>query len=171
MVQTAVSDKAQVEAFAQRIASVLAEPVHFRGQQMHVSVTIGVALAPADGSTSERLLKSADLALYAGKTGGRRCVRFFLPDMDAALQARLRLEKLIREAITGDGFVLHYQPVFEMNGKRMLGFEALVRLPAPDGTLIQPAEFIPVAEEMRVIDKIGAWVLHEACRERENLAG
>ena len=135
---------------------------------MHANVTIGVALAPADGSTSERLLKSADLALYAGKAGGRCCVRFFLPDMDAALQARLRLEKLIREAIAGDGFVLHYQPVFEMSGKRLLGFEALVRLPASDGTLIQPADFLPVAEEMRVIDKIGAWVLHEACRSAKS---
>ena len=76
----------------------------------------------------------------------------------------LRLEKLIRDAIANDGFVLHYQPIVEISHKRLVGFEALVRLPAPDGTLIPPATFIPVAEDMHLIDKVGAWVLREACR-------
>ncbi len=164
VVQTAVGDKAQAEAFAQRIAAILGEPMFFREQEIKTNVTIGIALAPSDGNTSERLLKSADLALYAGKAAGRGCCRFFAPEMDAALQARLRLERLIRAAIANRGFVLHYQPVFEMAEKRLLGFEALVRLPAPDGSLIPPAEFLPVAEDMRCIDRVGAWVLHEACR-------
>jgi EAL domain-containing protein (putative c-di-GMP-specific phosphodiesterase class I) len=84
--------------------------------------------------------------------------------MDTELQARINLERLIRDAVVHDGFVLHYQPLFEMLDRRLIGFEALVRLPAPDGTLIPPLVFIPAAEDMQVIDKIGKWVLREACR-------
>jgi diguanylate cyclase (GGDEF)-like protein len=164
VVQLGVSDREQAEACARRIASALSAPIFYKEQDIKANVTIGVALAPADGKTSERLLKSADLALYDGKAAGRDCVRFFRPEMDEALQARLALEKMIRGAIANNGLVLHYQPVFEISGKHLVGFEALVRLSAEDGTLIPPTTFIPVAEDMRVMDKLGAWVLREACR-------
>jgi EAL domain-containing protein (putative c-di-GMP-specific phosphodiesterase class I) len=109
-------------------------------------------------------LKSADLALYKSKADGRNCVRFFEPAMDAALQARIALEKTLRDAVLNERFILHYQPLFEVSGQRLIGFEALIRLPAEDGTLIPPMTFIPVAEELRLIDKLGAWVLREACK-------
>jgi diguanylate cyclase (GGDEF)-like protein len=164
VVQTGVSKKDDAEAFAHRIVSVMCEPMTFKEQEIKTNVTIGVALAPTDGTTSERLLKSADLALYSGKAAGRNCIRLFKPEMDEVLQAHLRLEKLIRDAIANDGLVLHYQPIVEISHKRLVGFEALVRLPAKDGTLIPPATFIPVAEDIHLIDKVGAWVLREACR-------
>ncbi len=84
--------------------------------------------------------------------------------MDDALRARLSLEKLIRDAAANDRFELYYQPVFDKGGARLVGYETLLRLPAPDGTLILPDQFIALAEEMRLIDRIGAWVLTEACR-------
>ena len=164
VVQTGIAGKEQAEDFARRIASVLSEPMTFKEQEIRANVTIGVAIAPADGETAERLLKHADLALYNGKAAGRNRICFFMLEMDKALQARVALEKAIRDATLNDGFVLHYQPVFKIGSERLVGFEALLRLPAPDGTLIPPATIIPVAEDMHLIDKIGALVLREACR-------
>ena len=164
VLQTGVVSKPQAEAFAQRIAEVLSAPMYFKEQEIVPSFTIGVALAPQDGVTAERLLKSADLALYEGKAAGRDCIRFFAPEMDETLEKRIKLEKILRDAVAHDGLVLYYQPVFEMANKHLVGFEALIRLPAPDGTLIPPDDFLPLAAEMRLIDKIGTWVLGEACR-------
>ncbi|HEY5215631.1 MAG TPA: EAL domain-containing protein [Pseudolabrys sp.] len=164
VVQTGVNGKEQAEAFARRIASAMTEPMYFKEQKIIANVTIGVALAPADGMTSERLLKSADLALYKGKEAGRNRITVFAREMDDILQARRTLEKAIRDAIANERFVVNYQPIFEMGHDRLIGFEALLRLPEQDGALIPPATFIPVAEDMHVIDKLGAWVLRSACR-------
>ena len=138
VVQTGVLDKAKAEAFAERIATISSRALYFKGQEIVAGYTIGIALAPADGATPERLLKSADLALYAGKAAGRNCIRFFAPEMDEALQGRIALEKVIRDASLDEASRCTIQPVFEIREKGLVGFEALVRLPAPDGTLIPP---------------------------------
>jgi diguanylate cyclase (GGDEF)-like protein len=164
VVQTRVSGKDEVEEFARSLISAVTAPMTLKEQEIVATASVGVALAPADGTNPERLLKSADLALYKGKADGRNCVRLFEPAMDAALQARIALEKTLRDAVLNERFILHYQPLFEVSGQRLIGFEALIRLPAEDGTLIPPMTFIPAAEELRLIDKLGAWVLREACK-------
>ena len=168
VVQTDIDGKDQVEDFAQRLASAVNAPMKLKEHEIVATVSVGVALAPADGTSPERLLKSADLALYKSKAEGRNCTCFFEPKMDAALQARIALEKILRDAVHNERFILHYQPLFEVSGQRLIGFEALIRLPAEDGTLIPPMAFIPVAEDLRLIGKIGAWVLREACKAATN---
>jgi diguanylate cyclase (GGDEF)-like protein len=164
VVQTGVGNADQVRDFACRLSAAFIAPIPFKGQDISTTVSIGVALAPADGNSSERLLKSADLALYKSKADGRNCIQFFHLEMDSELEAQIALDRLIRDAVVHDRFELYYQPIFEMLDRRLIGFEALIRLPAKDGTLIGPSVFIPVAEDLRLIDKIGVWVMREACR-------
>src|ERR1700691_3454874 len=104
VVQTAIKSKDQVEDFARRLTSAVTTPMTLKEQEIVATVSVGVALAPADGTNPERLLKSADLALYKAKADGRNCIRFFLAEMDTELQARFKLEGIIRDAVLRDRF-------------------------------------------------------------------
>jgi EAL domain-containing protein (putative c-di-GMP-specific phosphodiesterase class I) len=123
-----------------------------------------VALAPAHGNDVKRLIKCAELGLDKAKKSGRNCIRFFTPEMAARLDERLEIEQSIRDAIANESFDLHFQPLLNLRSGRLTGFEALLRLPAHGGDFVPPAVFIPLAEEMGLIDAIGMWAIRQACR-------
>lgn len=133
------------------------------GHGLVIGVSVGIALLEADQSP-EDLLKQADIALYDAKAE-RGTWRVFTPGMDEHLRHRRALETALTAALQDGGFTLHYQPLLNLAGNRITGFEALLRWRQPDGTLVPPAGFIPVAEQSGLIVAIRAWVLRTACAE------
>jgi predicted signal transduction protein with EAL and GGDEF domain len=127
--------------------------------------SIGIALAPEDGTDLDQLIRHADLAMYAAKADGRRAYRFFEPAMDASAKARRELEQDLREAIVRGDFEVHYQPLVNLSTNQVSGCEALLRWRHPVRGMVSPAEFIPIAEDTGLINELGEWVLRTACAE------
>lgn len=157
--------KYTVTALAERILCELKRPFMLDGQLVSAGASVGIARAPQDGDDPERLMKSADLALYAAKNQGRGAYRFFEPDMDAQLQARRRLEIELRAALFKGEFEVHYQPLIDIDTGKMSGCEALLRWNHPERGSVGPAEFIPIAEDAGLIGAIGQFVLRQACAD------
>ena len=130
----------------------------------HFRLLLDEALAPADGRLPDQLLKNADLALYASKAGGRGRASFYSPHMSTGVVRRLQLERALRNAIALRQLSVVFQPQLDLDGDRVVGFEALVRWRHPERGQVSPAEFIAVAEDAGLINEIGEWVLLQSCR-------
>jgi diguanylate cyclase (GGDEF)-like protein/PAS domain S-box-containing protein len=165
IIQTAVEDPTDVSNLAKRLHQAIQAPYDLAGHHLVTNTSIGIALAPYDGTDPDQLLKNADLAMYGAKADGHGTYRFFEPDMDARVKARRALEFDLREAIMCGGFELHYQPLVDVQNNSISGCEALVRWRHPERGLISPAEFIFVAEDTGLINQLGEWVLRTACAE------
>ncbi len=155
----------QLIKLAESIIHTLSQPYSIEASQVVIGASIGIALAPEDGSNAETLIRNADLALYAAKADGRGVYRFYVPAMHADAEDRRQLEHDLRHAIASGEFHLEYQPVVCVSTERISGFEALVRWHHPKRGPISPATFIPIAEDAGLIGTIGAWVLRTACAD------
>ncbi|MCP5277436.1 MAG: EAL domain-containing protein [Thiobacillus sp.] len=156
----------QAEAVAEKIRAALGQPYFLQGSEgpYQTTVSIGIILFQDHEEPKEVLLKQADVALYQAKDAGRNQTRFFNVAMQATIDARAALESALRQALAGSELRLHYQPQVDEHG-RVTGAEALLRWPRPDGTLVPPSQFIPLAEDSDLILAIGEWVFKTACAQ------
>jgi diguanylate cyclase (GGDEF)-like protein/PAS domain S-box-containing protein len=165
IIQVAPEDPADTAGLADRLVRELGRPITVHRQQVTIGVSIGIAMAPADGQDSKVLLRNADLALYRAKQDGRNCYRYYQSGMDQIMLARQKLERDLRQALRLGEFELHYQPILELSTGRIGSFEALIRWNSPSRGRVAPNDFIVFAEEIGLMPEIGAWVLDAACRE------
>ncbi|SFU90385.1 PAS domain S-box-containing protein/diguanylate cyclase (GGDEF) domain-containing protein [Methylobacterium sp. 174MFSha1.1] len=160
----------EAEALAERLIAAAREPIEVEGQRIETGLSVGIALAPADADSGEGLLRCGDLALYEAKRRGRgRFLRYHDAFATAARYRRL-IEADLRGAIARRELRLHYQPIVRAQDGETIGYEALLRWQHPVRGPISPLDFIPIAEETGLIHEIGAFVLHEACREASRWA-
>jgi diguanylate cyclase (GGDEF)-like protein len=171
IVQTGLRRASDASMLAQRLRGAFQTPYELNEHQIVIDVSIGIAVAPSDGDDADKLLRRADLALYAAKSDGRATYRFFEPQMDGRLKARRALEVAMRAALSNGEFELHYQPVMNLTRGQVSGCEALLRWRHPERGMILPGEFIPVAEETGLISQIGEWVLRTACKQAASWPG
>lgn len=155
-------------SLARRVIHNLSEPYSIDGHRVTIGASVGIALSPDDGVTSEAIIRNADLALYAAKDGGRGRHHFYAADLHSDAEERRQLEQDLRDALVQGGLELYYQPVIHTVTERITGFEALLRWNHPVRGQLSPAKFIPVAEESGLVAPIGEWALRTACRDLAN---
>lgn len=166
IIQTGATDQREdAIELAVGLLEIAAKPFHLDGQDICIATSIGIALAPANGTNAGELLKKADLALYKVKSEGRNSFSFFDEDMSEKAISRLQLVNDMRAALSRDEFELHYQPLFDTRTSRPCGMEALVRWRHPVAGLLYPDRFISIAEETGLMEPLGQWILQRACAD------
>jgi diguanylate cyclase (GGDEF)-like protein len=156
-------NRTELEDLAQRIISSLSQPYFISGSNISIGCSIGIAVAPDDGTDSEILIRNADLSLYDAKAEGRGRHRFFRTELLRQAQTRKILEDDLRQALDRGELWIAYQPVVSTADRSVVGYEALLRWNHPRLGAVSPAEFIPIAEDSGLIEQIGEWVLRTAC--------
>ncbi len=163
IVQSGLARPEDAVGLAKRLLEAIADPYLLDGHSVVIGASIGIAMAPGDGDESEKLLKSADMALSRAKLDARGTFAFFEAALDAKAQSRRKIEVELRDAIQNDVLRPYYQPLINLQSGRITGFEALVRWPHAERGMVSPAEFIPVAEETGLINPLGGLMLRRAC--------
>ncbi|VVN91285.1 EAL domain-containing protein [Pseudomonas fluorescens] len=153
----------EVELLCKRLIDCIEQPFQVEEHEIFISASIGIAMAPADATQADELLRYADIALYEAKDAGRNTWRFYAGDMNARIIDRRQLESDLRHAIKHGELRLHFQPRYQIESRRMAGAEALVRWQHPERGLLNPDVFIPIAEDTGLILPLSNWVLHTAC--------
>ena len=171
IIQPGLENLEGARILAARLQTGTTGNVQINGQSVPVSMSIGVAVSSFGNRDGANLLRQAHIALERARQAGGAVFRFHEADMDTRLQERQRLERDLRLAIDMNELVLHYQPLFNVNDQKLLGFEALLRWPHAERGFISPVEFIPIAEETGLIMGLGEWVLEQACSDALKWAG
>ena len=164
-----VGDAREATVIADRVQHALREPFHLDGREMVVAASIGIALAEQDAAPAD-VMRDADVAMYRAKADGKGRHAVFDARMHERVMRRLDMESELRRAIEDDGLEVVYQPIVQVATGRIVGFEALCRWLGPHGVQVEPAEFVPIAEETGLIVPLGRRVLETACRELAELA-
>lgn len=162
---TNMPETGTVEEIAQNIIEAFVEPFDINGHILHAPFSIGISLFPSDSKEFDTLIKQADTALYQAKDAGRNTYRFFSGQMNIDALNHMQLQGQLHNAINNQEFRLYYQPLTDSASGHIIGAEALIRWQHPDLGLVQPDQFIPLAERSGLIIPIGEWVLNEACRQ------
>lgn len=164
-------DREQLAEMIHRLQNQLATPLRLEGHDVVPSASIGIAIFPDDGSDVEKLVQSADAAMYRAKETGRNRFEFYTGDLTASARRRFELAWEIRQALQEDQFVLFYQPQYSAINGDLIGLEALIRWQHPRRGLLSPGEFLPTAEELNLTGDIGEWVLKHACAQLKRWDG
>lgn len=166
-----IANRLDTERIAKNILNTLSAPFVLSDStgldtnEVVVSASIGITIAPDDGNSVEVLLKNADTAMYQAKESGRNSYKFFTSSMNDIVTARMQVEQALRKAVKEHEFILHYQPVVSLSSGEIIGAEALIRWQHPDEGLVYPDNFISIAEETGLIEPIGQWVIEQACQD------
>ena len=163
---TAAADQPHMtKALSERVIEALGRPFEIAGHQLQIGASCGIASASDCANQTDTLVKAADLAMYQAKSGAHETAVIFTPDMLAAQNQRRQMETDLRHAVSSDGLELFYQPLVDMKSRKIVAFEALIRWPHPTLGMLPPDVFIPLAEEINVIDQLGNWVIRTACAQ------
>ncbi len=166
---TDIDGMSGASSVARKILDAMAKPVHLLKNEILISPSIGITLAPMDSLNADILLKNADMAMYKAKSSGRNNYQFFTEEMNAKIVDHLMIENDLRRALERDDLYVKYQPKCNMKTKKLIGVEALVRWSHPKKGELSPEYFIPIAERAGLMIKLGKWVLRKACKEIKKL--
>ncbi len=154
-----------ISLLARKVLEILNEPFVINGNELFITASIGISNYPDDGTTTSTLLRTADLAMYRAKEQGKNSFQYYAREMGTKLIERMKLESHLRTALERREFVVYYQPQMDIQSRRIIGVEALLRWQHPDMGLITPLHFISLLEETGHIEAVGNWVLETACRQ------
>ena len=166
-----IDDRGRLGEIARTIITMVSQPYQIEGSRCVIGASVGIAIAPYDGLTSEDLVRSADLALYASKGGGRGQFRFYSSDLHSEAERRRQIEEDLRDALSSDQMHVAYQPIVDTKTNKVVSLEALARWEHPELGAVSPGVFIPIAEECNLIGALGDWVLKQACADAATIPG